>query len=236
MRYYDTLEAAAYKKVALGLHDIRKLNGVIKITAERLLASGGMPSSHDADLIRIQRTSDMMSQLFLAIHAMAEEEIMQLPTKSMCHLYPLFDKITRIYEPDSGDRTLLMSAKPSGYGGPIFACDLTIPLIPSVLIKNAFKYSEPGGVVRVQVERSSDEAVVQVTVSNHCRRGSALSDSVFIKGHREYDDNEGSGVGLYIAKQVAKQHGGDLTLDSRMVGAERCECAFVLRLPEAKCS
>ena len=82
------------------------------------------------------------------------------------------------------------------------------------LVGNAVRYSPRGRAVTVSVHRTGDRAVVVVADRG---KGIALTDQgrIFDKFER-VDPSEpgGSGLGLYIARRLARAMGGDLTVES----------------------
>jgi signal transduction histidine kinase len=99
------------------------------------------------------------------------------------------------------------------------------------LVLNAIKYGEPDAPVRVVV--TGKEADVRIEVVNSgptiersdldqildpLKRGSAQRD--------RHDTDEGLGLGLYIVREVAKAHGGEVDVRS-----DRGETVFAVRLP-----
>lgn len=82
------------------------------------------------------------------------------------------------------------------------------------LIGNAVRYSPPGGMVWIRAEQDGDRAVVVVADQG---KGIAIDDQarIFEKFER-VDPSEpgGSGLGLYIARRLARAMGGDITVDS----------------------
>jgi signal transduction histidine kinase len=102
------------------------------------------------------------------------------------------------------------------------------------LVSNALKYGTPDSAVRVAL--AGDEAEVWFEVSNS---GPAIEqstlDSMFEPLQRGLHNesrhqSEGSlGLGLYIARQIIKMHGGDITVQSN----ER-ETVFCVRLPRRR--
>jgi signal transduction histidine kinase len=82
------------------------------------------------------------------------------------------------------------------------------------LIGNAVRYSPPGGMVWLRCEREADLAVVIVADQG---KGIAPQDQarIFEKFER-VDPSEpgGTGLGLYIARRLARAMRGDLAVDS----------------------
>ncbi|QQV78515.1 PAS domain-containing sensor histidine kinase [Sphingomonas aliaeris] len=95
------------------------------------------------------------------------------------------------------------------------------------LIGNAVRYSPAGGIVRIHTERAGEAAMVIVADQG---KGIAIQDQerIFDKFER-VDPGEpgGSGLGLYIARRLARAMGGDITVDSAPGDGAR----FVFTLP-----
>lgn len=95
------------------------------------------------------------------------------------------------------------------------------------LIGNAVRYSPPGGHVWIRLEREGDRAHVIVADQG---KGIALEDQarIFEKfGRVDPSEPGGSGLGLYIARRLARAMGGDLTVDSAPGQGAR----FIFSLP-----
>lgn len=98
------------------------------------------------------------------------------------------------------------------------------------LIGNAVRYSPPGGMVWIRAERDGDRAVLVVADQG---KGIAVADQarIFEKFER-VDPSEpgGSGLGLYIARRLARAMGGDITVDS--APGQGARFTFTLPTPE----
>ncbi len=101
------------------------------------------------------------------------------------------------------------------------------------LVLNAIRYGASDAPVRVSV--TGDEAEVRFEVKN---RGPAIERSALgrifdplQRGLNDQDKNAGSslGLGLYIAREIAKAHGGEITVRS-----DETETVFAVRLPRNK--
>lgn len=87
------------------------------------------------------------------------------------------------------------------------------------LVENAIKYSPPGGLVTVQIERCGDQARLQVS-----DRGPGIAPEhhaqVFHRFYRVPDQSQpGSGLGLSIVKSVVDKHAGSIQLHSEGGGS-----------------
>ena len=86
-------------------------------------------------------------------------------------------------------------------------------LIVQNLLENARKYNRPGGCIRVAARR--DNAEVVLTVGNTGRPiAQTAQQHIFERFHRgaPVSDISGHGLGLNLARELARLHGGDLRL------------------------
>jgi two-component system, sensor histidine kinase and response regulator len=83
------------------------------------------------------------------------------------------------------------------------------------LVDNAGKFSSPGTLIKVTGMTSGQEYVL--TISDH-GRGMNSDQVKRIGAYRQFDrefyEQQGSGLGLVIAKRLAELHGGSLTIDA----------------------
>ena len=97
------------------------------------------------------------------------------------------------------------------------------------LLDNAVQYTPSGGSVTVEVK--TDAAFVIITVSD-TGPGIAPADRErvferFVRLDPARSATSGAGLGLPIARWIAEQHGGTLTVGENAAGG----CLFVVRLP-----
>lgn len=94
-----------------------------------------------------------------------------------------------------------------------------LSLVLSNILENAIKYNVENGQVVVSVQRRADAPFVQVDIAD---TGIGISEetlkNMFTKFYRGDNamtkETAGSGLGLYIAKNVIKRHGGQIWADS----------------------
>jgi signal transduction histidine kinase len=224
----DVLESNAIKGHSMALHEIRKLNRTVKQTAERLCRSQSpeQPDQADRQLVSIWKSADLMSTQFDIIELLANEDLANLPCKNETEVYRLVDKCVRIYQ--SPDSRIVLNSQ-YGYSEKILICDKTFPIIPTVLIENALKYSEHGSKINVDIYNKNNKCVLQV--SNYTRSTSTLAKSLFEKGRRGSSEGEGSGHGLYLAQLVAKQHNTKIEMESKKESIDKISCIFRVEFP-----
>jgi signal transduction histidine kinase len=98
------------------------------------------------------------------------------------------------------------------------------------LLVNALKYGEPDA--PVQVVARSDSASFELRVTN---RGAPIPEDVRVRLFEPYYRGtgaatraEGLGLGLYIVAEIARGHGGTMSVNSG-----DGEVSFVFRMPQA---
>lgn len=95
------------------------------------------------------------------------------------------------------------------------------------LLSNAAKFSPPGAAIEVAVDGNGGEA--RVTVRDHGKGVPPEAAEVVFRKYARLGDVPGMGLGLYVARAIARAHGGDLRLDESPGEGAR----FVLTLPPA---
>jgi len=223
------LESGTIQQYSMALHEIRKLNRQVKQTAERmcLRESPKNPDEAAPDLVKILKTSELMTRQFDVIEILANEDLTRLPANQTAEVYKIFDKCARIYRTESQKITI---EAPFNFHPKVAACDKTFPIIPSVLIENALKYSIPHSEIRIAF-RPWGAGSVMVSVSNLAVLKVALGNAVFDRGYRAASDKEGSGNGLYVAQLVARQHGSKIQLEVAEAGNGQQRVTFAVHFP-----
>ena len=107
--------------------------------------------------------------------------------------------------------------------------DLLVQVLQN-LVGNAIKYNLPKGWLRLQANCQEKTVIVKIVNSS---QDISLSerDRIFERFHRGdstvIQKIEGSGLGLSLAREIARAHGGDIKLDAAILG----QTAFILSLP-----
>jgi signal transduction histidine kinase len=100
------------------------------------------------------------------------------------------------------------------------------------LVSNAIKYGAPDAPIRVVLTGEEAEVRIEVLNSGPAIRRSALGE-IFNPLERglaqRHDTDNGLGLGLYIVREVARAHGGEVDVRS-----DEAETVFAVRLPLRK--
>jgi hypothetical protein len=212
-------------------HDMRTPLQAILTTADYLeeLNAGEMVSEAAARLIRSgQRMQALLDDLVqfnrinlgqgLPVHrqtcdltAVVAEEVAQLRAA-----YP--------------DHRIDLAVHGSGAGSWDALC---VQRLVGNLVVNAIKYGASDAAVRVVVDGAGEDVAIEVH-NQGAPIDPATLESLFdpltrgAHGERTDSRDGGLGLGLYIAREVAKAHGGDITAQS-----EGGETVFIARMPRA---
>lgn len=100
------------------------------------------------------------------------------------------------------------------------------------IISNAIKYTPQGGMVTVRASEANGQLAVDIT-DNGIGIAPDEQEQVFAKFYRSKDKRvasiTGSGIGLALAREVIRMHGGDITLQSAIDKGS----TFTLTVPAA---
>ncbi len=99
------------------------------------------------------------------------------------------------------------------------------------VLNNAAKYTDPGGQIRLVVERAGNEAFVRF-IDNGSGIPAEMLDRIFdlfIQADRSLDRSQGGlGIGLTLVRRLVEMHGGKIVASSKGIGLGS---EFVIRLP-----
>ncbi len=193
--------------------------------ARRDLEERSLPAL-EAKTVEMSRLVDQMVEV-----ARLEEGSLRLRTDTV-DLVPLIDEsveLARALEESPAHRLMF---EPYPYELNVVGDPERIQMILSNLLSNAIKYSPGGGDVIVRLEKTANLA--RVSVEDH-GVGIPLTEQVrlfsrFMRVERaNYDHVPGTGMGLYLSRELARRQGGDLVLQWSGPGGS----SFALLMPLA---
>lgn len=222
-----SLETETVRRYSVAFHEIRKLNRNVNQTAERLCRAenSSVPEAANPELVKIWKTAEIMVKQFEVMELLANEELTKLPLVSHSDPYKLFDKCIRVFGTLDSSKRIIIKSSPA-YRVNILVCDKTFPIIATVLLQNAIKYSQPHSEIRVFIEGSSD--LCKITVTSVSDGQELLNNSIFQRGVRGATETQGSGNGLYLAQLVARQHGTRISVESTPIDLKSVRHTFTI--------
>lgn len=200
----EAMEDAARRKIPQALHELRKLNAIVKSSVEAL---GG--SEADNQAIRdIAGSAELMSNVFDVIEALANiEELEVMRVDEFIAVYDLAYKAKKIYQGRAKLKPIYISVT-GDESVAIAGNKNTFPLVLTVLLENAIKYGTPGSIIKITVGRMDENCFIEVR-----NKSEKPIDPIrcFEKGTRFGDAaSDGDGLGLYLASAIIRAHHGSL--------------------------
>ncbi len=132
------------------------------------------------------------------------------------YIYKIYDSIADDMEMRATAQHRLLSVNIPRHLPAVAADTSSICEVFSNLIDNAIKYSNEGGMIKVEGKVAGD--FVEIDVIDH---GIGMPDSVvqnlfhkFYRSHRSRESVAGSGIGLYMSKAIIESHGGTMSVRS----------------------
>lgn len=228
------IEKGVAAQQSMALHEIRKLNRTVKHTAERLCAQiDDFDNSIKEQVESIFKAAELMSGQFDVLELIANEDLANLPCATVSEPFRVFDKLARIYR--QGNTLSNIRLVCQSYYPKVLVCDKTFPILASVLLSNATKYSLAGTEITVDfLPLAGSPNRVKIVISNIANDHPGLDRRIFEKGYRVAQDSDGTGKGLYLAQLVAKQHESQLKFTKEKLSDDptRVRCTFTMVLNE----
>lgn len=102
-----------------------------------------------------------------------------------------------------------------------------------ILVDNAFKYTPPPGHIEVMVTATEEQQISITVADNGIGIASADLPHIFERFYRSHNAQfrSGMGLGLAIAKRIAEQHGGQITVASEVGKGSRFRVSLPLLNP-----
>jgi signal transduction histidine kinase len=211
-------------------HDVRTPLTTILLNAELLAATPAddrnarRATSLHAEAMRLKQLVEDYLDVVRVEHQVARTE----SRRETCDIVKLArDSVSRVDA--AGGRVTLLEHGPVTV---VIDAGRVSQLVQN-LVGNALKYSDPYEPIELSVEQEEGQALIRVT-----DRGIGIPEAdlpfLFERFHRgsNTDDRRyrGLGLGLYICKQVAEEHGGEISVDSRIGEGT----TFTVRLPAVR--
>jgi two-component system sensor histidine kinase KdpD len=206
-------------------HEFKTPLTSIKAASTSMLADSPALSPQFRELAAIiDEETDRMNQLVTEAVRMSQIDAGKIRLeRELLDVAQLLAKVLEHFESQAAGRSLRLN--PSANLPRISADPELLSLALRQLIDNALKYSPPASPISVVADLEGDRVVIRVH-----DRGPGIPERererIFDKFYRRgavKDRVPGTGLGLYIAREILRTHGGDLWIESEPgQGSEFC--------------
>ncbi len=192
-------------------------DGIYPLTAENLRPIA------ESNLLLTRLVEDLRT---LALADAGQLKLTRLPTD----IAALLERLLEQHAPVAGARSIELVLDPKGNLPPVPADPGRLEQILNNLLTNALRHTPQGGQVHISAQQSGPQIVIQVRDSGP---GIPPEDLLHIFERFYRTDKSrarvegGTGLGLTIARQLARAHGGDLRAENVPEGG----AIFTLNLP-----
>src|SRR3989344_2748442 len=214
------MEKTKREFVSIAAHQLRTpLAGLSWISEVLLSGTKGTLNVAQKELVEksvgaVHRMIELVNDL-LDVSRIEEGRFGVRPSRQS--IYPMLTRVLDALQKEAKIKHITLTSKLQK-GLPELSIDANkLEFVFSNVVDNAIKYTPTGGSVVVCAERKGNEVVVSVTDT-----GIGISepdaDRVFTKFFRSREAisyfTDGSGLGLYVAKNIVDQHGGKIRFES----------------------
>ncbi len=202
-------------------HDLKTAATLISAPVDDLLGMGGCTDEHKKKLLVVKRNAERLYKLNVDLLEFRKISQNQLPLK--VKETGLKASIQNIYEAFSQqcEKKEIEYSLSYELDGTVWADQKKIEKILWNLISNAVKYTDPGGKISLRISSviREDGKYVKMEVTDTGKGMSKeyltkIFDRFYQVGKSETSLFGGVGIGLYIVKELATIHHGDITVDS----------------------
>ena len=201
-------------------HELRTPVSLIRTEAELALRRSRGEAEYQESmrhiLLEAERTTVLIEELLALARADSGREALHMEPVDLGHtLVSVVDGWKQV----AAIRELEFSAAIDNSDAFVMGDETMLRRLADILLDNAFKYTPPPGSVRLSLEQKADSAVITVQDSGV---GIAQEDQskIFERFYRVDKARSralgGTGLGLAIAQWIVTQHGGSITVESRL--------------------
>ena len=229
------MDKAKTEFISLAAHQLRTPLSTISLTTELLLKGidGEMSKENKKYLKGIFLEVSNMKEMIETFLNVSRIEMGKFPveTESIC-LSSVVDKIVKDILPQIKDKKIHFK-KDYNKDLPVLNLDKRIiTIILDNLLSNAIKYTHEEGKITLSIEERKGDIDIKI-IDNGIGIPESEQPRIFTKMFRANNvssiKSEGSGLGLYLVENLAKQSGYDISFISK----ENEGTTFILKIPKS---
>jgi heavy metal sensor kinase len=211
-------------------HDLRspiaRIRGVAEVTLTSSKALSEYESMAASIIEECDRLLDMINTMLMI--SKTESGVRSFVGKEV-DLTTVARQAYEIFEPTAEDKGVSLH-RDIADGIHVIGDTPMVQRMLSNLLDNAIKYTPSGGTIRITVSEGRDQAVIEVRDSGIGISEQDLS-RIFERFFRcdQSRSQAGIGLGLSLARAIARAHGGDIAVESTLGQGSR----FTVRLPKS---
>ncbi|MCP3951566.1 MAG: HAMP domain-containing protein [Desulfobacterales bacterium] len=199
-------------------HDLRSPITRIRGLAEVTLTTGAPPDAYEImagnTIEECDRLLDMINTMLMISKTEAGVGHLHLLTLD---LSAIVEEACELFRPMAEDRQVTLTCHTAG--ALVFSGDIKmIQRMISNLLDNAIKYTRVAGEVRVTASKANDNGTINVAIVDSGVGIDAKDLPMIFNRFFRCDESRslpGTGLGLSLARAVARVHGGDIRVSSR---------------------
>jgi PAS domain S-box-containing protein len=142
------------------------------------------------------------------------------------NLQDIAAKVVEIQQAEAENKGIQLAQTTSTTPVRVFGDTLRLNQMLTNLVSNAIHYTPPGGQVWVEIGQTNGSARLVVRDTGQGIPGEQIG-SLFQPFYRVIEDGTGTGLGLYIVKEISELHGGRVSVESTLGKGS----TFIVTLP-----
>ena len=229
--YYKQLDALKSEFISSITNDLRAPLTLMQGYATMIGMVGDTNDEQKAFIEKIEKSIDQMGEMIGDLLVLGRIEAGIGLNLTRLQVADVVRDVLETYRPQAVQKHLALNADIDPAVRPVFADKALLRRAIANLLDNAVKFTPTRGRVTIRLQQDDDYLLLEVVDSGP---GIAPADQprLFERFYRveEHESDEatrGAGLGLAIVKSVAEQHGGYVSVESRLGMGSR----FALALP-----
>ncbi len=218
------VEAMKSEFVSIAAHQLRTPLSAIKWTM-RMLLDGDLGDLNEDQLELVNKTYASNERMVNLINDLLNvsriEEGRYLYKPELVHIEDIIDPLTETYKPEMKRREIDFKIKRPKEKTPTVAVDNEkMTLVVQNFLDNAMKYTPKGGEVVLSIDHDDENDRVRISVKDSGvgipkDQQSRLFSKFFRAANVVRMETEGSGLGLFICRNIVEAHGGKIWFESK---------------------